>query len=77
MPVESQDRPVDVLRKEVIDQLIVIYAHEEPSREAFGRRLELLDDATPPGKFAKTSSLIFDEQLHRTTSGRESHTESL
>jgi len=40
MPVKNQDRPIDVLREEVIDQLIVNYGHEELSLDAFERRLD-------------------------------------
>jgi hypothetical protein len=29
MPVENQDRPIDMVREEVIDQLIVNYGHEK------------------------------------------------
>jgi len=40
MPVQIQDRPIEVLREEVIDQLIVNYAQEVLSLEAFERRLD-------------------------------------
>ena len=40
MPVIPQDRPIEVLRKEVIDQLIMNYSHGELSLEAFERRLD-------------------------------------
>ena len=40
MPVDNQDRPIEVVREEVIDQLIVNYGHEALSLEAFDRRLD-------------------------------------
>jgi len=40
MPVNPQDRPIETLRKEVIDQLIMNYSHGELSLEAFERRLD-------------------------------------
>ena len=40
MPVVPQDRPIELLRKEVIDQLIMNYSHGELSLQAFERRLD-------------------------------------
>jgi hypothetical protein len=60
MPVENQDRPVDVLREEVIDQLIVNYAHEELSIEAFERRL---DQALGSDEASELSELVADLEL--------------
>jgi hypothetical protein len=40
MPVTPQDRPLDVLREETVDQLIMNYGHGKLSREAFERRLD-------------------------------------
>jgi hypothetical protein len=40
MPVVPQDRPINVLREETIDQLIVNYGHGELSLAAFERRLD-------------------------------------
>ena len=57
MPVETHDRPVEVLREEVIDQLIVNYAHGELSLEAFERRL---DDALATDANAELESLVAD-----------------
>lgn len=45
MPVRTADRPLDSLREEVIDQLILNYGHGELSLEAFERRLESALDA--------------------------------
>ena len=40
MPVTPQDRPLDALREETVDQLIMNYGHGKLSREAFERRLD-------------------------------------
>jgi hypothetical protein len=40
MPVTPQDRPLDALREETVDQLIMNYGHGTLSREAFERRLD-------------------------------------
>ncbi len=40
MSVAAQDKPIEVLREEVIDQLIVNYGHRQLSLEAFERRLD-------------------------------------
>ena len=40
MPVRPQDRPLDALREETVDQLIMNYGHGKLSREAFERRLD-------------------------------------
>jgi hypothetical protein len=40
MPVTPQDRPLDSLREETVDQLIMNYGHGKLSREAFERRLD-------------------------------------
>ena len=40
MPVTPQDRPIDALREETVDQLIMNYGHGKLSREAFERRLD-------------------------------------
>jgi len=40
MPVIPQDRPIETLRKETIDQLIMNYSHGEISLAAFERRLD-------------------------------------
>lgn len=40
MPVTPQDRPLDVLREETVDQLIMNYGHGHLSRDAFERRLD-------------------------------------
>ena len=60
MTVENQDRPLDVLREEVIDQLIVNYGHEELSLEAFERRL---DQALASVDASELSELVDDLEL--------------
>jgi hypothetical protein len=40
MPVRAEDRPIDALREETVDQLIMNYGHGKLSREAFERRLD-------------------------------------
>ena len=60
MPVENHDRPIDVLREEVIDQLIVNYGHEELSLEAFERRL---DQALASDDASELSELVADLEL--------------
>ena len=40
MPVTLQDRPINVVREETIDQLIMNYSHEKLSLEAFEQRLD-------------------------------------
>lgn len=40
MPVNIQDRPIEAVREQVIDQLIMNYSHGEISLEAFERRLD-------------------------------------
>ena len=40
MSVTPQDRPIDTLREETVDQLIMNYGHGKLSREAFERRLD-------------------------------------
>jgi hypothetical protein len=40
MPVSPNDRPIDSLREDTVDQLIMNYGHGTLSREAFERRLD-------------------------------------
>lgn len=44
MPVKIEDRPIKNIREEVIDQLVVNYAHQEITLEAFEKRLDLAID---------------------------------
>ena len=45
MPVATQDRPIEAVRRETIDQLILNYGHGKLSLAAFERRLETAMDA--------------------------------
>lgn len=45
MPVNIEDRPVRNIREEVIDQLVMNYAHQEITLEAFEKRLDLAMDS--------------------------------
>jgi len=45
MPVPLEDRPTDTVREEVIDQLIMNYAHGIISEAAFERRLSIATDS--------------------------------
>ena len=45
MPVATHDRPINAVREEAIDQLIVNYGHGKLSLEAFERRLDRALDA--------------------------------
>ncbi len=44
MPIKTQDRPIKNIREEVIDQLVMNYAHQEITLEAFETRLDLAMD---------------------------------
>jgi len=58
MPVTPQDRPLDALREETVDQLIMNYGHGKLSREAFERRLdEALDTKSHERLLALTEDL--------------------
>jgi hypothetical protein len=48
MPVTPQDQPIDALREQTVDQLIMNYSHGRLSREAFERRLDVALDAKTP-----------------------------
>jgi Domain of unknown function (DUF1707) len=58
MPVTPQDRPLDALREETVDQLIMNYGHGKLSREAFERRLdEAIDTKSHDRLLALTEDL--------------------
>ena len=44
MPVNIEDRPLKNIREEVIDQLVMNYAHQEITLEAFEKRLDMAMD---------------------------------
>lgn len=46
MAVKFEDRPLDKVREEVIDQLVMNYSHGELSQEAFEARLDHAFDST-------------------------------
>jgi hypothetical protein len=46
MPVAIEDRPIEAVREEVIDQLIMNYSHGVLSYEAFERRLDKAMEST-------------------------------
>ena len=48
MSVATQDRPIESVRQEVIDQLIMNYSHGEISLEAFESRLDKAMNGTDP-----------------------------
>ena len=52
MPVTLEDRPLDVLREETVDQLIMNYGHGRLSLDAFQRRLDRAFDATTHSELA-------------------------
>jgi hypothetical protein len=60
MPVRPQDRPIDALREETVDQLIMNYGHGKLSREAFERRL---DEALEAKSIDKLTELTDDLDL--------------
>lgn len=68
MPVKLEDRPVDTVRDEVIDQLIMNYSHGEISLEAFERRLDAAmstDDNVELKALVEDLDMQVDEQyLH-------------
>ncbi|GAA5215193.1 DUF1707 domain-containing protein [Corallincola platygyrae] len=53
MAVKLEDRPIDTLRQEVIDQLIMNYGHGELSLEAFERRLDIAMQTTSHEKLVE------------------------
>src|SRR6516164_3293010 len=58
MPVPAQDRPLNAVREETIDRLIVNYGHGKLSLEAFERRLdEALDAKSADALVALTDDL--------------------
>jgi hypothetical protein len=60
MPVTLEDRPIEALREEIVDQLIMNYGHGKLSREAFERRL---DDALDAKSHDALLALVRDLDL--------------
>lgn len=65
MSVIFEDRPLEKVREETIDQLVMNYSHGELSAEAFERRLEQAMDATTHEQLAQ---LVSDLELKPDTS---------
>lgn len=65
MSVIFEDRPLEKVREETIDQLVMNYSHGELSAEAFERRLEQAMDATTHDQLAH---LVSDLELKPDTS---------
>lgn len=66
--VKIEDRPLDQLRQEVIDQLIMNYSHGIISVEAFERRLDIASDAKQHQELVAVVadlSLLPDEQFQQ------------
>ena len=61
MTVKFEDRPIEQVREEVIDQLIYNYSHAVISVEAFERRL---DEAMDASDNPALSALVSDLQLN-------------
>jgi len=57
MTIATEDKPLQTLRQEVIDQLVLNYAHEQLSRAAFEPRL---DDAYDAESQTALSALVAD-----------------
>jgi len=74
MPVNTSDRAIDVLREEVIDQLIVNYGHGELSLEAFERRL---DQALANNDAGELGELVADLELQADKSYADQKREEL
>lgn len=65
MPVITEDRPIEKVREEVIDQLTMNYSHGEISLEAFERRLDQAmetDDNNQLLKLTEDLELKVDQQ---------------
>jgi len=56
MPVVIEDRPIESVREEVIDQLIMNYSHGELSFEAFERRLDTAMASTSNTEIAELAA---------------------
>lgn len=68
MSVATQDRPLETVREEVIDQLIMNYSHGEISLEAFEKRLDIAmesNDALVITKLAADLPLTVDSHYQQ------------
>ena len=50
MPVTPQDRPLDALREQTVDQLIMNYGHGKLSREEIAQLSRLISQAAKEGR---------------------------
>ena len=69
MPVKTEDRPLKKIREEVIDQLVMNYAHQEITLEAFEKRLDLAMDTQDRGVLLEQVAdldLTTDSQYQKT-----------
>ncbi len=60
MTVKPEDRPIEAIREEVIDQLIMNYSHGIISEQAFERRLDVAMDSSSPNEIL---ALVDDLEL--------------
>ncbi|MEH6558024.1 MAG: LiaF domain-containing protein [Oceanicoccus sp.] len=74
MAINTEDRPLESVREEVIDQLIMNYGHGTLSLEAFERRL---DEAYNSKKHAVLKHLVADLELDIDTTYIQEKKESL
>ncbi len=68
MTVAAKDRPLDAVREEVIDQLIMNYSHGELSLEAFESRLDIAmesNDQEIISELARDLPLSIDESYQQ------------
>jgi hypothetical protein len=56
MPVVTRDRPIEIVREEVIDQLTMNYGHEQLSLDAFERRLDEALASNDPEELAELTA---------------------
>lgn len=56
MAVTPEDRPIDAMREETVDQLIMNYGHGKLSREAFERRLDEALDTRSHGRLLELTN---------------------
>jgi hypothetical protein len=61
MPVPNEDKPLDLLREETIDRLIVNYGHGHLSMEAFQRRLDQAFDAADAAALTALTADLDDQ----------------
>jgi hypothetical protein len=78
MPVKIEDRPIKKIREEVIDQLVVNYAHQEITLQAFENRLDKAldtEDRRVLLEQVEDLELTADHQYQKTKAARLSEDE--